>query len=347
MQICAGGAYGACECEPGDAGNTSASDAGPDGGPMTMTMASLGAYNVDPDTVTVSGISAGGYMAVQLLVAYSASIHGAAIVAGGPYDCYQGNYNTLSLAECTTGLGIGNDASKFVSYTNTQAGMGTIDPVSNLAGKPIYMFSGTKDIVIEQAVMNALESYLESFTASSNITYNNSTAAEHAWISPDATNACDTLAPPYLNNCNFDMAEDFLTLFYGPLAARTSSPQGTYVQFDQNAFCPGANCASISMDSTAWLYVPAGCASGQGCKLVIVLHGCESNQEDVGTVEVRESGVNEWADNNNILVLYPQAANSSQSDCWDFTAYTGANYLLKSAPQMTAIMAMVHQITSG
>ena len=344
-QLCVGGIFGPCECGT-DGGDMITADAGtmlaPDAG-----SGGLGAFNVNPDTVTVSGISAGAFMSVQLLVAYSASIHGAAIVAGGPYDCYQGNYNDLSLAECAEGIGIANDASKFVSYTNAQASMNTIDPVSNIAGKPIYMFSGTKDLVINQSVMNALQSYLLNFTSSSSITYNNSTAADHAWISPDATNACDFLGPPYLNNCSIDMAQVFLTLFYGTLAPRSASPQGTYVQFNQNAYCPNGSCSSISMDSTAWVYVPAGCAAGDACKLVVVLHGCSSNQEDIGTALIKQSGVNEWADTNDIVVLYPQALNSAQTDCWDFTGYTGANYDLKSAPQMTAIMAMVHQITSG
>lgn len=43
---------------------------------------------------TVSGISAGGFMAVQFAVAFSASISGAGIFAGGPYWCAQDNLVT-------------------------------------------------------------------------------------------------------------------------------------------------------------------------------------------------------------------------------------------------------------
>ena len=42
---------------------------------------------LDPAAVTVSGISAGGYMAVQFHVAHSALVRGAGIVAAGPYFC--------------------------------------------------------------------------------------------------------------------------------------------------------------------------------------------------------------------------------------------------------------------
>jgi len=37
--------------------------------------------------LTVSGISSGGYMAVQFHVSYSSAINGAAIFAGGPFYC--------------------------------------------------------------------------------------------------------------------------------------------------------------------------------------------------------------------------------------------------------------------
>jgi poly(3-hydroxybutyrate) depolymerase len=64
---------------------------------------------------------------------------------------------------------------------------------------------------------------------------------------------------------------------------------------------------------------------------------------------VQKSGINEWADTNNIIVLYPQATSSSSNPlgCWDWWGYLSSDYALKSASQMDAIMAMVAQITSG
>jgi len=49
--------------------------------------AQLGSYNVNPNYVHVSGISAGAYFAVQFAVAYSSLVKGAGAVAGGPYYC--------------------------------------------------------------------------------------------------------------------------------------------------------------------------------------------------------------------------------------------------------------------
>jgi poly(3-hydroxybutyrate) depolymerase len=54
----------------------------------SASAAALGAYNVDPDSVSVSGLSSGGFLAVQLGVAYSdIFVTGFGVFAGGPYDC--------------------------------------------------------------------------------------------------------------------------------------------------------------------------------------------------------------------------------------------------------------------
>ena len=52
--------------------------------------------------VTVSGLSSGAFMAVQLHVAYSSIISGAAVYAGGPYWCAMGNLNT-AMMDCMVG----------------------------------------------------------------------------------------------------------------------------------------------------------------------------------------------------------------------------------------------------
>ena len=91
---------------------------------------SLAAYNVGPSTVTVAGISSGGYMAVQLQVAYSQSIFGTAVFAGGPYYCAQGSV-VSALGYCDSGSGI--PLQTLVDYTNAQAANGKIDPTSHIA----------------------------------------------------------------------------------------------------------------------------------------------------------------------------------------------------------------------
>lgn len=57
-------------------------------GAAGVSGAVLGSYNVDPGLVSVSGLSSGGFMSVQIGVAYSSTFPvGFGIFAGGPYDC--------------------------------------------------------------------------------------------------------------------------------------------------------------------------------------------------------------------------------------------------------------------
>src|SRR6188472_2485611 len=62
----------------------------------------LAALPVARDSVTVSGISAGGYMAVQFHVAHSALVHGAGVIAAGPYYCAE-NSMRHALGRCMKG----------------------------------------------------------------------------------------------------------------------------------------------------------------------------------------------------------------------------------------------------
>ena len=54
---------------------------------------------IDGDRVTVSGVSSGAYMAMQLHLAYPEVFSGAGLVAAGPYGCAQGSLMT-ALGSC-------------------------------------------------------------------------------------------------------------------------------------------------------------------------------------------------------------------------------------------------------
>ena len=63
---------------------------------------------------------------------------------------------------------------------------------------------------------------------------------------------------------------------------------------------------------------------------------------------VKESGLNEWADTNGIIVLYPQTVAMNASNpggCWDWWGYLNdPNYAQKTGPQMQALSAMVARV---
>ena len=303
----------------------------------------LPALNIDATQTTVSGLSAGGYMAVQLHVAYSATFKkGAGVVAGGPFYCAQGSVVTATGACMASPASI--SVSSLVTNTNNWASQGWIDPVANLQSSRLYLFSGSLDSAVKTGVMDALKTYYNSFVPAANVVYKKDIAAEHAMLTDDYGSACSTKAAPYINDCNFDLAGAMLGQLYGALNPRNANalPAGNYLQFNQSQFVTGHG-----MATTGWAYVPAACSSGTPCRLHVVLHGCKQNETDVQQQYVKNTGYNRWGDSNSIVMLYPQTSTAATNSCWDWWGYDSANYAKKSGPQMVAIKAMVDQISSG
>ncbi|WP_139826428.1 extracellular catalytic domain type 2 short-chain-length polyhydroxyalkanoate depolymerase [Derxia lacustris] len=316
----------------------------------------LAGYNVDKTQSSVSGLSAGGFMAVQLGVAYSSIFKGVGVFAGGPYDCAgQRNY---------TGCMYQSSPSVTQSVTNMRNWSGNqIDPVANIASQRIYLFSGSADTTVATSVMNQVQAMYVgtgNFVSAANLRYDKPSGAAHTFPTDyDSTgnNACGSAVSPYISNCSFDGAGTMLQWIYGTLAARnTGTLGGSLVQFDQTEFIG----AGKGMDSTGWAFVPAACAAGQACKVHVALHGCQQGYTKIGDKFLRNTGYNRWADTNKLIVLYPQAVvdNTSHATaasgslanpngCFDWIGWYGSNFDQKAGVQMAAIKAMVDRIGSG
>lgn len=306
---------------------------------------SLPQLKIDRTQTTISGLSAGGFMAVQLHVAYSATFaKGAGIFAAGPYNCAEGSIiNATGRCMVTPGS---IPTSTLVNTTNSWASQGVIDPVSNLQNSKVYLFSGTLDTVVKPGAVDALRTYYGSFVPAANIVYKKDLRAEHAMITDDYGNGCTTKGAPFISDCDFDLAGAMLQHLYGPLNARASGtlPAANFIEFKQTDFI-----TNQGMGATGWAYVPEACRAGSAttCRLHVVLHGCKQNLTDVQQQYVRNTGYNRWAETNNIVMLYPQTGMGATNSCFDWWGYGSANYAKKSGPQMAAIKAMVDRISSG
>lgn len=64
------------------------------------------------------------------------------------------------------------------------------------------------------------------------------------------------------------------------------------------------------MGDSGYIYIPASCAANQTCGLHTAFHGCNQDLETIGEIFVRNAGLNEWADTNNLVILYPQVSES-------------------------------------
>ena len=302
----------------------------------------LPALSIDPSEVSVSGLSSGGFMAVQVHVAYSSTFkRGAGVVAGGPFYCSEGSVAN-AIGRCMAHSS-GIPTPSLVNITNDWAADNRIDPVSNLNTSKVYLFSGSADNTVKPAVMNDLQEYYQRFVPPANIFYKNSLPSGHAMITDDFGGNCATTAPPFINDCDFDLAGEMLKHLHGPLNARNNGTlSGSLREFDQTAFVSGHG-----MAKTGWVYVPQACATGAACKLHVVFHGCKQNTATVDQQFVRNTGYNRWADTNNIVVLYPQTSTAAPNGCWDWWGYDSANFAQKSGPQMASVKAMVTRLSGA
>ncbi len=313
--------------------------------------AHLPAYGADPRQTSVSGLSSGAYMAVQLQVAYSDSIIGAGVIAGGPYYCAA---NSIFFAEICMGQipFVSPQAFLMANAARDFAQSHLIDPISNLGKRRIYVFSGTDDKIVRQSAVDATVSFFQQVgVKTERLQYVNKMPAGHAVITPGHGNDCSANVTPYISHCrignaDYDQAGALLQHIYGALKPRVSTPTGQIVSFNQRDFAP----RTTGMADTGYLYVPPSCTpAGARCKVHVALHGCLQSQESVGKQFYTDTGYNNWADHNKILVLYPQVNKSEKpanpQGCWDWWGYTGKNYANKAGPQMAAIQSMVNRLT--
>lgn len=287
-------------------------------------------------SITVSGISSGGYMAGQYLVAFSGSVDGAAIVAAGPWGCARGDIGR-ALKTCISGEGL--EVDELHELAAAKSGTDLIDATDNLGDTRAFLFHGAKDAVISSAIMDALRGWLSEYIDDGNIRAVNDVPVVHGWPTSDHGGPCDTFATPYINNCGYDLAGEILTHLHGELdeAAGEVLPLR---RFDQRPF------GNASLADYGYLYVPARCENNAGCAVHVFFHGCEQSADTIGTELAEHAGFNRWAENNEVIVLYPQvekslAAPMNPLGCWDWWGYTGTDYLDRSGPQLAAIQRMV------
>jgi poly(3-hydroxybutyrate) depolymerase len=290
--------------------------------------------------VYVVGVSSGGYLADQLHVAHSGTVRGVGVFSAGPYHCARGSLTTAQLA-CMNDLQ-DNRPAELEQIARDRSDQGVIDPVDNLAGHPVWIYHGANDTTVKESVNDDLAAFYEHFGAA--VSYRTTSPAGHAWISPLGSNACSSTAPPYVNDCGDDPERDMLEHLYGTVADPAGTPSGTLGTVDQDAAAPSGDAAAVSMRSTGYVYVPDACADGATCRLLVALHGCRQGADTIGTTFVESAHLNEYADTNATVVLYPQAAASGDNPngCWNWWGYGGdAAYDTRSGGQVQTIMAMI------
>jgi poly(3-hydroxybutyrate) depolymerase len=307
----------------------------------------LPGYAADLGALTVSGLSSGGYMAGQFHIAHSSTVRGAGMLAAGPYYCAQGS-SWSAYYRCTT-PGYFTPLPKvedLKAQLDKFAREGGIDATANLAGAPVWLFSGTKDHTVEEPVVAAAERLYALLGAKP--VFVKDRPAGHGMATLGAGNACGSSESPFINGCEYDAAGQLLHHLTGSPQPAAATASGGVIAFDQRPFADG-NAHAIGMADEGYAYVPAACET-QSCRVHVAFHGCRQNAGAVGERFVREAGYNRWADTNAFVVLYPQAIKRysplvfNPRGCWDWWGYTGAEYHTQRAPQIRAVMAMLDRL---
>lgn len=302
----------------------------------------LPSASIDLRQVTVSGLSAGAFMAVQLHVAHSDLFSGAAAVAGGPFLCAEGSLLAATTRCMRTLQAV--PVARLVQHTRELARLGQVAPVAGLANARVFLFSGARDRTVAPEVVQALAAYYAEFVGPGNLVLRTHPQAGHGMVTQGQGGECGATAAPYLNDCAQDLAGELLSHLYPGLSApRGPAPDENLLSFDQSAFAGGAGLAE-----TGWLYLPTSCRPGQGapCRLHVALHGCRQSAGEVGQRFVRDAGYNRWAERNAIVVLYPQAGKVPNA-CWDWWGYEGPAYATRQGKQVQAIRRMVDRLAAA
>lgn len=339
--------------------------------------------------VTVSGISSGGFFAHQFHVAFSGLVDGAGLVAAGPYACAEDIPFVLfthaspraatAVAVCTR---IGRDAFGWWAFWLPRApdadasvaavaeahADGTIDDPAGLSGDRAWIFSGGEDEVVPPATAAALaDVYRRLGVGGDRLSVVQDPRAAHGFPieefegdSAFPKRDCGEHAPPFLIDCDLAAAGRLLAhlLPAGWVGAPRPADPARLSRFDQTGFFDTGE-ETIGLAASGFLYVPAACAgdgaAAGGCRLHVAFHGCRQNEAAVGDDFVWDAGYNQWAEANDIVVLYPQAAawtpawnptglDGNPNACWDWWGYSGPDYATREGPQMRAVRAMIERL---
>lgn len=307
---------------------------------VAQSEAPLPKLNLASD-ITVSGLSSGGYMANQFHLAHAEQVRGVGILAGGPYDCAENSLAT-ALARCVGKTDPALDVMALLSKAKQRAVAGALAPVDSWARARVWLFHGKKDVTVARKVTDQLAMFYQAIVPAGQIQYVTDIDAAHSMPTGSKGSSCALSESPFIGACQYDAAGALLNFLLGPLQPAVSKTSGAVLPFDQDRYAPNGD---NTLADTGYLYLPAACAAGEPCRLHIAFHGCQQNAEAIGERFVRDAGYNEWADSNNLVVLYPQTTSSmlplNPKGCWDWWGYTGADYATRKGNQIAAVAAMV------
>jgi poly(3-hydroxybutyrate) depolymerase len=321
-------------------------------GAAALAQERLPALGADGGRVTVSGLSAGGYMASQLAVAHSARVRGVGVFAGGPYYCV-GLHPSRAEGVCLKGS---PGAEGSIRDAERLATLRLVDSTQHLRSTRAWLLAGDADGVVATPVVRAAYEFYAHFNAAG-AQFRMQPGLGHGLPTPTVGVACERTESPFINRCGVDLVPEMLAAIDAGAPLRAGASQGRLVAFSQTEFVPAWRrlWAMSSLAPTGYVFVPEQCAQATRCRIHVALHGCRQSAAAIGEAFVRDAGYNRWAAAHDVIVLYPQVTPSRPSwvawwlplnpnGCWDWWGYTGTDYAVQGGVQIRAVMAMVDRL---
>lgn len=315
---------------------------------------------LEREQFTVSGLSSGAAMAVQMGVAHSSRVRGIGILSGPPYLCAQG-FVTKATNECLTigqtwlrelfGPLFGRslfssgerdiEVQELIDDTVKLARQHRIDPVSGMAGQRIWEYRGSEDRVVGSKASTAQHTFFLHFGGL--VVRGEPRATPHTLPTADpAQGACDATDKDYVSGCDFDAAGSLLRSLYRKPRAKADDGAGQWYAIKQGEHVPAAPGLSdatlarrsIGLAEEARVFVPEIC-SEERCRVHVALHGCEQGMDDEAYRAFAEhGGYVKWAGPLRLVLIFPRVeaikplergpwdSVGNPMGCWDWWGYT-------------------------
>lgn len=316
---------------------------------IVVILISTNAWSATP--VTVSGVSAGGYFAQQFHVAHSSWVKGAGIIAAGPFACARNGLVDAFYKCMEVSLGL-PEMDDSLQEMRIQARLRGVDALSNLADSKVYLLSGTRDATVSPQVVSALFQLYRAVGVEP--VFERTLQVGHAFPTRNFGNPCKVASKaPYISNCSRDIAGEMLKVFLGNLRAPIKAKTSQLFHFSQARYGGFPRPERISMAEYGMAYVPSSCRplGPKECQVHLAFHGCRQTTDLIGDQFVTKTGYNEWAESNDLIVVYPQTIRNSflgnPRGCWDWWGYNGILYYTKVAPQMSVISKIARAFQRG
>lgn len=318
----------------------------------------LPALGAASEQASVVGISSGGYMATQLVVAWPERFSGLGVLAAGPWSCAQGSLS-LALNQCMMTRRGAPSLDELEGRHDRYLALEQVGSTEDLSQLRTYLWHGKEDEVVQPLLGDLLAEQWTNWLASPDqLKVARSEDAGHGWPvrlpndaspGPEEWGDCREGGGSYVLSCDEDIAGEMMNWLYPEREMPSDGDQsGQLIAFDQSEF------AVKGLADTGYVFIPEGCEAGE-CPVTLALHGCQMNAEAIGETFVRYTGLNAWASDHQQIVLYPQAEGSmaNPKGCWDWWGFAESTWQLspqhdtRNGTQIGALMAMLDRLQAA